>query len=139
MIPVVCRVKHDPENGTYGDCIRACVASIMELDAEAVPHFVRDNPDGDVGIIRLREWLAPLGYSFWLSAHEGCERTELFDQIASDNPDMHYMLFGLTSMNMPHVVVCCGDRIVHDPSWTQSSVSKPTAGGFWVVGVIVKK
>ena len=28
------------ENGDVGDCLRACVASILDLDPEAVPHFV---------------------------------------------------------------------------------------------------
>ena len=32
MIPYKNTVKHDPENGTYGDCHRACFCTILGID-----------------------------------------------------------------------------------------------------------
>jgi hypothetical protein len=48
MMPVEMIVDHCPEEGRYGDCFRACVASLMELPAEAVPHFCDGNPGWEV-------------------------------------------------------------------------------------------
>ena len=45
MIPVYSTVPHKPEEGLYGDCHRACVASVLELPSEAVPHFFAKGPE----------------------------------------------------------------------------------------------
>ncbi len=37
------RVPHNPPH-SYGDCFRACIASILEMD---VPHFLDGNEDDD--------------------------------------------------------------------------------------------
>jgi len=41
------------------DCVRACVATILELPIESVPNFVAER--GCVWLDRLREWLLPRG------------------------------------------------------------------------------
>lgn len=41
MKPVDQVVMHDEERGERGDCFRACVASILELPSDEVPHFVQ--------------------------------------------------------------------------------------------------
>lgn len=33
---------HDPNSGTVGDCWRACIAGILSLPLEDVPHFARE-------------------------------------------------------------------------------------------------
>jgi hypothetical protein len=38
MIRVDQQFLHDPENGVKGDCFRACIASVLELPIEVVPH-----------------------------------------------------------------------------------------------------
>ena len=35
-------IKHDPENGMYGDCQRTCIAVILDLHPSEVPHFCED-------------------------------------------------------------------------------------------------
>ena len=58
MTPVDQRVlDHDPARGRFGDCLRACVASVLELPYEAVPQFAV----ADDWVERLQEWLAPRG------------------------------------------------------------------------------
>ncbi len=39
MIPVDQEFMHDPDAGSVGDCFRACIASVLELPIDAVPHF----------------------------------------------------------------------------------------------------
>ena len=47
---------------TNGNCFAACIASILEMDLEDVPHFCRgDNPEW---MFDLNEWL----YQFGLGA-----------------------------------------------------------------------
>lgn len=40
MTPVDQCYMNDPEADVHGDCFRACVASILEVKPEAVPHFI---------------------------------------------------------------------------------------------------
>jgi hypothetical protein len=47
------------ENGEVGDCWRCCIAAILQVPAEAVPHFVRDTraPEPET-----QRWLNARGY-----------------------------------------------------------------------------
>ncbi len=44
MRPQKQKYFHDPENGTWGDCDRTCVASLLCRDIEDVPHFFEGLP-----------------------------------------------------------------------------------------------
>lgn len=39
--------RHDPAAGTYGDCWRACIATVTGTPIAEVPHFVGDHYDED--------------------------------------------------------------------------------------------
>jgi len=43
--PVKQTIIHNPDNGMYGDCFRACVASLLEKPIEKVPHFCNREAD----------------------------------------------------------------------------------------------
>ena len=32
--------RHDPENGIFGDCYRTCLAGLLGVDRDSVPHHV---------------------------------------------------------------------------------------------------
>lgn len=36
------QILADNDNGIFGDCMRACIASLLGLSAEAVPHFLEE-------------------------------------------------------------------------------------------------
>ena len=139
MIPVSCRVKHDPENGTYGDCLRAVVASILEIEPpENVPHFFHDNPGGDEGHERLREYLKTQGLVPFMTYFSGDDSLEnILQTQQSINPDVHFALF-CQSETADHVVVCGNGKVVHNPSWVQGSVTGPNSNGYWGVMVFAK-
>ena len=61
-------VKHDPENGLYGDCYRACVACLLNLEVDQVPHFYHDGCNSEIGDKRCREWLE-LGHEQYLNVY----------------------------------------------------------------------
>lgn len=138
MIPAHCRVKHDPDAGTYGDCVRACVASLLEYDTEAVPHFCHDNPDGTVAFDRLREWLKPHGLAPFVMRLPPDPLADVLAFLGEDHPEVHYMLFGVTVEGGDHVVIAKGGKIVHNPAWFGCSIVAPASIGFWQVVVLVR-
>ncbi len=138
MTPALCRVEHDPENGKYGDCVRACIASVLDIaDPLDVPHFYCDD-DVTRGATRITEWLrlrecAP----FW--SHypgDGLTLDALLSYMGDVNPNCTYILFGATANGGNHAVVCQGGAIVHDPNWIPSPIVAPCANDYWTVLVV---
>lgn len=119
-------LTHDPDNGVFGDCFRACVASIIELPAEQVPHFFHDGQEppqapkdepGRPGWERLNEFLATLPvplHSLGLALESASAYCAWMDSLR-DNFDLHYILGGYTERETSHAVVGHRGRIVHDP------------------------
>lgn len=131
-----CKVKHDPENGTYGDCLRACIATILGHD---VPHFFDDGCDGETGHRRMRDYLKTFNTTclmFSLPGH--FSKDDLFDFMSKQNPETPYVLFCKCGQEN-HAVVCVGGEVVHNPAWTPYPVSGPTSDDLWVVMSLVNK
>lgn len=63
MRPVKQSILHDPANGKYGDCLSACIASLLELPIEEMPHFC-DGPRPVNWQRDLNAWLALRGLAF---------------------------------------------------------------------------
>ena len=138
MTPVICQVKHDPAAGTYGDCVRACVASLMDMNPPDVPHFYHDNCDGATGLQRIKDWLKPHGYNMMVIGVSGSLTLEaILLDFALANPDVHYILQGRTS-EADHVVVCKGGKVVHNPMWYKKPLIGPDSSGNWVIMAIVR-
>lgn len=139
MIPAICRIKHDPDAGTFGDCLRACVASILELDADDVPHFFHDGCDGETGTQRMREWLSERQLAPFFIQYDGHHSLdEILELQGAQNPDVHYLLYGRTA-DEDHVVVARGDKVVHNPSWYPTPLVGCGSHGLWTMMVIVRK
>lgn len=137
MTPVKCRVKHDPPNSN-GDCLRACVASVLDKDAEDVPHFFADHADGSRGQRQLTEWLATQNYvPFFVHWDGGTSVAELLNSQRESNPTVHYLLFGATATG-DHVVVCRGGEIVHDPNWYPQKIVGCPSNGIWTILVVAR-
>ena len=110
MKPVDQTILHDPENGKHGDCMRACVASVLELPIEEVPHFT----DGD-----REDWIK--GYLRFLHDHEWL----LYGRggIGGPHPEIgkdecpYYFAIGPSPRkgSHNHMVVCHKGEVVHDP------------------------
>lgn len=109
MTPVICQIKHDPPQ-SYGDCIRACIASLCDLPPQDVPHF--GDHDGDLyeSIDRIRAWYK--GGVFIAQYSGQMDQFALLSMLGQLNPGVHMLLFGGT-----HVVVCKDGKVVHDPAW----------------------
>jgi len=139
MTPEICTVKHDPPNGSYGDCVRACVASILDLDSDIVPHFFHDNAPNPIPQERMSKFLAPLGLATFVAHYPASlMRDDLLTMMGQLNPDVHYMLFGRLANGGDHVVVCKGDQIVHDPAWFAIPIVEAGNNGYWSIMVIAR-
>lgn len=84
------------------DCMRACVASILEKDYDEVP-YVDPDIDTDEFWKEYRALLNVYGFEFAIIE-------EKFDQ------KVFTIGVGKSSSNEHHAVVCYEGRIVHDPS-----------------------
>lgn len=139
MTPVHCRTKHSPDDGTYGDCLRACIASLLDMIPEDVPHFAHDGAVADVVTDRLREWLAQRGLGPWWSHFDADEPMDVvLDTMGANNPGVHYLLFGCTASGEPHVVICKDDAVVWNPSWYGGALVRAGVHGAWSVMVLAR-
>lgn len=133
MTPVKQTILHDPENGKFGDCFRACIASLLELPITAVPHFCDQyNPSW---FRELNEWLAPRGYFF---LEFGCEDPKgwefWLDQCACGG-DLYHTLCGPSPRfkDASHAVIGKNGKFVFDPHPSDAGLAgSPTAIGFLV-------
>jgi len=127
MTPRVCKIKHNPPK-SYGDCVAACVATL--IDRDDVPHTF-DGRDAESAWSDLRAYLNQHGMTLSVFASEEDPR----DHMGVNNPDTPYMLMCSTSEGN-HAVVCVGSEVFHDPSWYKMIIRGGTDMGVWVVGVI---
>ena len=97
MKPIMQKQRHSEE--TIGDCLRACICSILEISDEGVPNFAEDP-----------------NYPHQLLAFLDERKLELMD--SKDKPDnVDFMMgWGLSPRKLYHSVVLDRDgNLVHDP------------------------
>jgi len=92
-----------------GNCMCAALASILEIDIEAVPHF--EDMDDTRWWPALRNWLEGLG--FQLLTWDGDYEMEGY-----------YLGCGISPRNLPHMVVYKGSEMVHDPHPSRAGIEK---------------
>lgn len=88
-----------------GDCLRACVASLLDLDADDVPHFVQyiNHPEGTDS--HLWYW-ALIGF---------CDAYGWRVGYSPDQPEGWALADGKSPRGHQHVVVVYDGELVHDP------------------------
>jgi len=116
---------HDPDNGVYGDCFRAVLASLLRMNIKEVPHFMIDNPDVDTCNQRLQEFLEPMGLFFMNVAAWDIESWKqqckisapIYHEISDESPRFP---------GVHHSVVGCDGIEVHDPHPTKLGLPNKT-------------
>lgn len=137
MKPEICMTKHDPDNGFYGDCVRACVASILELDSADVPHFFATN-DPNKAHADMRHWLALKGYvPAYIVLDDKPELKEVLSYMVDHYGSREFMLFCGTNTG-EHCVIGQNGKIAHDPAWIRSAEYTMLPGNLWVAILLVK-
>ena len=96
-----------------GDCFRACVASLLDLPLEDVPHFATFGVEGG-WLLECRRWLKERGLTI----------------IFTDEPPPAGCLAiasGPTPRGAEHAVVVRGQELVHDPHPSRAGLSCATS------------
>lgn len=109
------------ENDEFSDCVRAATASILELDRDDVPHFVRDNPG--------HEWYEH--WEAWLLARG--HRAVMLHGPWDAPPRLlgHYLASGMTPRGTKHMVVMRDGVLAHDPHPSREGLNEIQA--VWLI------
>lgn len=135
------RYRHKPADGIYGDCHRTCIAMLMNLDRDEVPHFAHgDLPDWRD---REREFLAEHGFATFVVGF-GCTLLEVQEYMLKVNPGIFYILSGNSRTGVGHSVVAINDTIIADPSLDDAGIVGPMEDNlYWiqtlVPGIVVNR
>ena len=140
MTPVKQRNRHDPENGVFGDCDRAAVASVLDAPLDDIPFFYDGLHRGssaeetDLAHNTRRRWFRRNDIRLIQMALKMNSAEELIGAISLHNPGQHFLLVGESRNGTGHVVVCRDGRIVHDPALDESGIvgPEPRSGCYWV-------
>ena len=143
MTPVNMRILyHTPKEGIIGDCFRCCIASLLDLYADQVPHFCDYDWKDTSGrwFTDLNKWLAPRGLSYiempvadggsdsvakWLSA------------VIPFGFDAYHILGGKSPRGFDHAVVARNGAIIHDPHPSRAGLVGPQSDGAYMLGLLV--
>ncbi len=133
MTPLKQLFKHDPNNGVWGDCHRAAIASMLDLPLADVPHFGDGGPNDAEFNRRVDAFLATRGLKgFGIGLQ--CELEHVFEVMRVSNPGVYWMLGGQSLTGVDHTVICYEDKIVHDPSLTNAGIIGPCVADdcYWI-------
>lgn len=115
MIPVDQSVLHDPENGQWGDCMRACIASLLCLSIAEVPHFFEGGCGSGEFDRRVGDFLAQHGLIELTIPVEAARRLHY-------TRDVYHMMYGYTERGTFHAVVALNGHVVHDPHPSKAGI-----------------
>lgn len=116
MTPVDQTIAHDPPNA-HGDCFRCVIASLMDLQADQVPHFSAQSSNNYDEMRLLREWLKPHGLGYF-------EMNVAVSDLAEwrQHWQFHHVISGRTARGPIHACVGFGGAVVHDPHPSRAGV-----------------
>lgn len=132
------------EGGPYGDCHRTCIAMILDMDRDEVPHFMAEVPPNapvdDPACVAAeeaeRDWLSALGLTPVYVPYDGSASLDHILAILSRTARDAAVILGCTSSNgSNHSVVVYQGRI-YNPN--MGTVVGPMADGMWWVTVYAR-
>lgn len=100
MIPVYQTLFSKNNRDKSGDCLRACICSLLHLTIEEVPHFIEHKPSSK-WFNNMEEWLKKKGYKIQFD----CEPPKV----------EYYMVWGMSPRGILHSVIHSDGKLVHDP------------------------
>ena len=131
-------IKHDPANGVYGDCQRTAIACLLDKLPEDVPNFGVHFMDAEKFDAAMNDYLSSQGLAQFTVAYDGSVGIKaVLDAIGQMNGRHYYMLSGQSERGVNHVVVCRGNKIIHDPHPSSAGLNAPCDNGYFYVCVLV--
>lgn len=135
--------RHDPENGSVGDCYRTCLACLLDKDVEDVPHLNEIVPVEEFNALYTK-YLDERGLQTITVGYSG-SLADVLLTVNNFNPGAYYLLTGHSKAgDWNHVVVGHNDQIIWDPSQSYGDgehgiVGPAVPDGFYWVEFIVRK
>lgn len=129
------KFRHDPKNGTIGDCFPTCLACLLEIPREQVPHFFEADYDGDPAPQweHVENWLKGHGYRLLRIYFSGVSNyLEVIASVGKSNPDYRFLFSAESKTGVNHVVIAKNGKIDHDPSIDQVGIVGPWNGMYCV-------
>ena len=133
---------HKPEEGIIGDCFRTCVACVLDIRPNELPHgFGEFWEDKDVNVTlkvhaQLNKILANWDYRF-IEYPMDCTREQLGTYLRHYYTDLH-IIIGCNSKNGGHSVVMRNDDYIWDPAIDNSGCVGPMDDGYYWIGMLVR-
>ena len=135
--------RHDPDAGVFGDCYRTCLAGLLGLDRDDVPHWVT-TMDPHLWATEVQpkydRWLAERGLQELAIPIQG-RCADLagvleFQRTRTKEPTSA-MLTGRSRTGCNHVVITHNGKIVHDPGLDDPGITGPCDDDFyWLTWLI---
>ena len=115
MIPVEQTILHDPDKGLIGNCLQACIASILNKSIDQVPHFVAR---------KKADWFDVM--NDWLLQNAGVEAM-MISEDSNIAPSGYAILNGKSPRGSMHSVVILNGELAHDPHPAGGGIIEPTS------------
>lgn len=140
MTPVFQTITdHNPEEGRYGNCTQASIASILDLPLDSVPHFCIGLPQGTDGGLeesrRINNWLRPRGLALFELAYTADSLEAWEADWKARGICFYHLLSGISVRGFGHCTVGLNGRVIHDPSPLGGAL-KPLENGTYGIGII---
>jgi hypothetical protein len=129
--------RNNADENEFGDCHRTCIAMILNMDRDDVPHFMEgvhpdtpaDDPAWEACAQKERDWLRERGLSIVVIPYVGETPLEvLLEQLGKFAIDAPVIL-GVTSGNgCNHSVVVYNGKI-YNPN--EGTIAGPMKDGLW--------
>lgn len=133
--------QHSGVDGSFGDCHRTCIAMILDMDRDEVPHFMdgvppdapADSPEALAAEQAEREWMAARGLAPIHWGYTG--DTPLLEVLAVLGRLVRgsAVILGCTSGNGVNHSVVVYEGAIYNPAGGNGTIAGPMRDGFWVV------
>lgn len=125
MIPTEQTILHAPDDGRFGNCLSAVLASLLHLPIEQIPSFTAPGPQWQRD---LNRWLRQFGLAY--------VQVSAFDAWAADTgiEGCWHEIGGTTPRfaDVEHAMVGTDGRPVFDPHPSDAGVEAITAHGIFI-------
>jgi len=141
--PVDMIVRHDPPH-SVGDCFRAGIASLLELGASDVPHFMEADwgkpKDGPFTWCKsLHDWLKPRGLAYiQIAIDPTIHEQGWFKNVEPDGFSVYHLIGGM-SARASHIVVAKNGIMIHDPAPQKDGLIGPDPDGYYYYGFLLPR
>ncbi len=139
MTPFKQLYKHDPDKGIWGDCHRTAIGCLLDIPPEQLPHFWQDKDDKPVSTVMqdINVYLYNIGYYLASFSVQSRSTEDILVWMKEMNPNLYYLLTGMSKNQVGHTVICCNDAIIHDPSLDDSGIIGPVDEDTFIIELLV--